>query len=92
MKGRIMGSRLLTSLALLTLAALSTPAMAMSEGELKEMTAFIINSNGHLCADVTDIRPLRLDGQFEVTCIEYRGGSGTVRYIMNAKNGTAFPA
>ncbi|MER8438875.1 hypothetical protein NKH36_04625 [Mesorhizobium sp. M1312] len=72
--------------------AFTSQVLAMTEGELKEMTAFIINANGLLCAEVTDIRPLQLDGQFEVTCIEYRGGSGTVRYIMNAKQGTAFKA
>ncbi|MER8806031.1 hypothetical protein [Mesorhizobium australicum] len=67
-------------------------ASAMTPDELKQVTAAIINMNGLLCADVVDIRPLELDGQFEVTCIEYRGGSGTVRYIMNAKEGTAFKA
>lgn len=63
-----------------------------SRSDLMEMTALIINANGYLCASVTDIRPLAVSNQYEVTCIEYRGGSGAVRYIMNAVKGTAFKA
>jgi len=65
---------------------------AMTDTELKTVTATIINLNGHLCASVVDIRALQLQDQYEVTCVEYRGGSGTVRYIMNARKGTAFKA
>jgi hypothetical protein len=71
---------------------LASPAFAATDAELKEMTATILNLNGHLCARVVEIRPLRIEGQFEVTCIEYRGGSGQVRYILNARAGTAFKA
>jgi hypothetical protein len=70
----------------------AAPAQAATEAELKEMTAAIINMNGMLCAKAVEIRGLQLEGQFEVTCIEYRGGSGTVRYIMDAQKGTAFRA
>lgn len=65
---------------------------SLSRHELKEMTALIINANGFLCASVSDIRPLRISNQYEVTCVEFRGGSGTVRYIMDATKGTAFRA
>ncbi|MER9473537.1 hypothetical protein [Mesorhizobium sp. M0520] len=67
-------------------------AQNMSPDELKSVMAAVINSSGYLCAEVTDIRPLRMNKQFEVTCIEYRGGSGTVRYIFNGEDGSAFPA
>lgn len=67
-------------------------AQAASPEELKEMVATIINLNGHLCAKVTEIRPLQIKDTYEVTCIEYRGGSGTVRYILDALKGTAFRA
>ncbi|TJU88531.1 MAG: hypothetical protein E5Y10_16045 [Mesorhizobium sp.] len=67
-------------------------AQSMSPDELKSVMAALINSNGYLCAEVTDIRPLRIDKRFEVTCIEYRGGSGIVRYIFNGEDGSAFPA
>lgn len=60
--------------------------------ELLEKIATVINLNGHLCASVTDVRPLELQDVYEVTCIEYRGGSGEVRYIMNARQGSAFKA
>ncbi len=60
--------------------------------ELLEKIATVINLNGHLCASVTDVRPLELKDVYEVTCVEYRGGSGEVRYIMNARQGSAFKA
>lgn len=85
-------SRFLTAFGFASALTFSHPASAMTDSELKQMTAFIINSNGHLCAEVVDIRGLALKDQYEVTCIEYRGGSGTVRYIMNARQGTAFKA
>jgi hypothetical protein len=71
---------------------LTAPVFGATDAELKEMTATILNLGGHLCARVVEIRPLKLDGQFEVTCIEYRGGSGQVRYILDARAGTAFKA
>lgn len=67
-------------------------AAAQSKDELKETTATILNLNGLLCAKVVEIRPLEMANQYEVTCIEYRGGSGTVRYILNAATGKAFKA
>lgn len=56
------------------------------------MTALMINANGDLCASVVDIRPLESEDRFEITCIEYRGGSGTVRYIMDTEKGVIFKA
>lgn len=59
--------------------------------EYGEMIATAINLNGHLCAKVTRVQPLKVnDSTFEVTCIEYRGGSGTVRYIVNTDTGVAY--
>jgi hypothetical protein len=50
----------------------------------------LINLNGHLCATILDVRPRQSrDGAFEVTCIEYRGGSGQVRYLVDGQSGTA---
>jgi hypothetical protein len=69
---------------------INLPAIAATEEELKEVMAAMINLNGQLCAKVIEVRPLRIANQYEVTCIEYRGGSGTVRYIFNAKTGEAF--
>lgn len=51
-----------------------------------DFVALIINSNGHLCGRITDVRPLRVEkGEFEVTCVERRGGSNTVRYLVNGE-------
>lgn len=74
------------------LAVALVPANAATDAELKETMATFINLNGLLCAKVTDIRPLRLEKKFEVTCIEYRGGAGTVRYIFDGNTGKAFKA
>jgi hypothetical protein len=68
------------------------PAHAMTKEELKTVMATMLNLNGHLCAEVIDIRPLQVANQFEVTCIEYRGGSGRVRYIFDGNTGKAFKA
>ncbi|WP_206377610.1 zinc ribbon domain-containing protein [Sphingobium sp. TB-6] len=62
-----------------------------SKKESAEAIATVINLNGHLCARVTNVAPLRMrDSVYEVTCVEYRGGTGTVRYIVNANTGVAF--
>ncbi|WOF77650.1 hypothetical protein [Stutzerimonas kunmingensis] len=60
------------------------------EAETRELVATGINLNGHLCARVTAIRPLKLDGGYEIECIEYRGGSTTKTYIIHAGRGFAF--
>lgn len=57
----------------------------------KEQTATLLNLNGLLCAEVIDIKPLKVKQDvYEVTCIEYRGGSGTKTYLMNTTKGTAW--
>lgn len=63
-----------------------------SADQLLEKIATVINLNGHLCASVTDVRPLQMKDRYEVTCIEYRGGQGEVRYILDARKGVAFKA
>lgn len=62
-----------------------------SDSDLKKMTKLILNTNGLLCADVIDIRPLKVrDNVYEVECIEYRGGQNRKTYIMDAAKGTAW--
>jgi hypothetical protein len=74
------------------LTSLGGSALAQGAPDLKELAATILNLNGFLCATVVDIRPLEIKDQFEITCIEYRGGSGTVRYILNGATNKAFKA
>lgn len=58
--------------------------------EAQHAVAGLINLNGHLCAKVENVQPLQMRDQvFEVTCIEYRGGSGKVRYLVDGATGTA---
>ncbi|MCE7915397.1 MAG: hypothetical protein DYH15_12155 [Nitrosomonas sp. PRO4] len=57
---------------------------------LKETVALILNLKGNLCATVTEIIPLQIKNQYEVTCIAYRGGKATKTYVFNAADGTAF--
>lgn len=55
--------------------------------DVDEMLATFINLKGHLCAKVVKVAPLTQKDTYEVRCIEYRGGSGTVDYIVNVKSG-----
>lgn len=80
----------ITSVMLFVALPLSVNADAGKKEALKETVALMLNSNGHLCAKVTDIIPLQVKNQYEVTCIAYRGGKGTKTYIFNAADGTAF--
>lgn len=58
--------------------------------EAQHAVAGLINLNGHLCAKVENVQPLQMREQvFEVTCTEYRGGSGKVRYLVDGSTGTA---
>ena len=67
-----------------------TNASRLQAEELKELVATTLNLGGHLCAKVTNIRPLTLENRYEVTCIEYRGGGAKVTYIFDAGTGKAF--
>ncbi len=56
-----------------------------------EMIALAINQSGNLCAKVLSVAPLKIgDGQsvFEVVCVEYRGGSDTVTYLVDTRTET----
>jgi hypothetical protein len=65
--------------------SISSIALADKKEELKEQIATIINLNGFLCAKVLDVKPLEVRANiYEVTCIEYSGGSGTKIYILDA--------
>lgn len=67
----------------------TTPSV--DKDDLKKITALVLNLNGLLCAEVVNIRPLKVRPDvYEVTCIEYRGGSATKAYIMDAANKTAW--
>lgn len=59
------------------------PQQAANGAEL----ATILNLNGHLCARVVSANRLTVGGGqvFEVTCVEYRSGSGTVRYQIDMR-------
>lgn len=71
-------------------ASAETKRGSFTRGELKELTATILNLNGLLCAEVVRIQPLALEGKFEVTCVAYRGGTAQKTYILDANRGTAF--
>jgi hypothetical protein len=60
-----------------------------------DMIATAINLSGNLCAVVQSVVPLQVGGGdkvFEVECVEYRGGRGTVRYIVDTRSGTVSQA
>ena len=58
--------------------------------EVNKMVATGLNSNGHLCAELISILPLKVTSTYEATCIAYRGGSSKKSYIIDALKGVAF--
>lgn len=56
------------------------------EGLLRAM----LNLNGHLCAEVVEMRRLQVEKQVEVTCVRYRGGSARASYVLDTVSGRAF--
>lgn len=62
----------------------------LSASEIEEMVATGLNMNGHLCAQISDIRPLKIKSTYEVTCVAYRGGSAEKNFIVDALKGVAF--
>ena len=76
----------------LLIVAPGNPARAQLDQDTSELIATMLNLNGLLCASVVDFRKLQVADQYEVTCIEYRGGSGTARYILDLSTGKAFKA
>lgn len=59
------------------------------EAETLDLVAYGINLNGHLCARVTAVRPMKRAGAYEVECIESRGGRTTRTYVVHAERGEA---
>lgn len=57
----------------------------------KVLAASMANMNGHLCAEVVEIRPLKVRPEIhEIVCIEYRGGTGRKMYLLDTKKGTVW--
>jgi hypothetical protein len=53
------------------------------------MLAGVLMRDGFLCSRVVEKRQAQGSDQIEVTCIEYRGGTGRVRYIIDLSTGKA---
>lgn len=62
----------------------------VSRPEIEKMVQAGINLNGYLCAKIIDIRPLKISGTYEVSCVAYRGGSSKKYYVLDALKGVAF--
>ncbi len=62
----------------------------LSEQELNKLVAVGINLNSLLCASVTEIKPLKIDGRYEVTCVAFRSGTAKKAYVVDALKGVAF--
>jgi hypothetical protein len=62
----------------------------LSISEINEMVATGLNLNGHLCAELVAIRPLKVKSSYEATCIAYRGGNAKKEYVIDALKGLAF--
>ena len=75
---------------LILVSVLSAHGAIASNNDAEEGMALLINLNGLLCAKVVSVTPLKIEKTYEVRCIEYRGGTRTVDYIVNLKTGRAF--
>ena len=62
----------------------------LSTPEVHEMVATGLNLNGHLCAELVDVRPLKVKSTYEATCVAYRGGTAKKQYVIDALKGVAF--
>lgn len=62
----------------------------LSPAEVKQLVSAGIKLNGHLCAEIVEIRPLQMQAAYEVSCSPYRGDSGTKTYVLEAFEGRAF--
>ncbi len=62
----------------------------LTREKVEALVATGLNLNGHLCAEMVDLRPIQLKSKYEATCITYRGGSATTTYIIDALQGVAF--
>ncbi len=76
----------ITTALVLIFACNSSLCQNLTKEELRQMTAFMINMKGYLCAEIIELRPLRLENTYEVDCIEYRGGKGVKTYIFSMKD------
>jgi hypothetical protein len=77
-------------LAIFICAAALLVALPASAGDADETMATYLNLKGQLCAKVVKVSPLKMKDTYEVRCIEYRGGSGTVDYIVNLEKGVVY--
>lgn len=68
---------------IISLILLALPSMAFAEDDTDKALRLFINLTGNLCAKVVSIHKLEVPDYFEVRCIEYRGGTGTVDYLVN---------
>ncbi len=62
----------------------------LSQPEIDHLVQTGLNLNGHLCAQIVEIRPLQISGAYEVTCVAYRSGSAKKTYVLESLKGTAF--
>lgn len=70
---------------IISLILLALPSMAFAEDNTDKALRLFINLTGNLCAKVVSVHKLEVPDYFEVRCIEYRGGTGTVDYLVNFK-------
>ena len=68
---------------IISLIILALPSMAFAEDNTDKALRLFINLTGNLCAKVVSVHKLEVPDYYEVRCIEYRGGTGTVDYLVN---------
>jgi hypothetical protein len=69
---------------------LCTLSLTATAGDAEEIAAMMLNLNGLLCAEVTDLRALKQKDVYEVTCVKFRNGSKQATYILDMSSGNAW--
>ncbi|MEG6507194.1 hypothetical protein [Nitratidesulfovibrio sp. 1201_IL3209] len=68
----------------------SARSSSANDMSAEKAAALMLNLNGHLCAEAVRITPLKQPKVYEVRCIEYRGGRGTVDYVLDMNTGVGW--
>ncbi len=77
---------------LLVAFATNSPVHAQTQQHMDDVLAGVLMRNGLLCSQVLEKSQGQGADEIEVTCIQYRGATARVRYIIDLSTGKASKA
>jgi hypothetical protein len=66
---------------------LCTMSLTAAAGDAEETAAMMLNLDGLLCAEVTDLRALKQKDVYAVSCVKFRNGSEQATYVLDMSSG-----